>query len=69
MKAIRVHEHGGTGTLKLESQTTRCWFEFTMPVYPVDCKFQARPRGSCAVNGAASTFENEEPVNSILIAS
>ena len=33
MKAIRIFEYGGTGTLKLESQTTRCWFEFTMPVY------------------------------------
>ena len=42
LKAIRVHERGGVGTLKLESQTTRCRFEFTMPVYAVDCKFQAR---------------------------
>jgi hypothetical protein len=32
MKAIRIHEHGGVGTLKLESQTTKCWFESTMPV-------------------------------------
>jgi len=42
MKAIRVQEHGGVGTLKLESQSTRCWFEFMMPVYSVDWKFQAR---------------------------
>jgi len=42
MKAKRIHEYGGDGTLKLESQTTKCWFEFTMPVYPVDWKFQAR---------------------------
>jgi hypothetical protein len=42
MKAIRVQEHGGVGTLKLESLSTRCWFEFMMPMYSVDWKFQAR---------------------------
>ena len=33
-------------------QTTRGWYEYTMPVSSVDWKLQARPFvASCAVNG------------------
>jgi len=46
MKAIRIHEHGGVGRLKLESQATMCWFELRMPVYSVNWKFQGSPPGA-----------------------
>jgi len=61
MKAIRIHEHGGVGRLKLASQATRGWFEVTMPVYSVDWKFQASPPEAVAapmVRRASSKMKN-----------
>jgi hypothetical protein len=73
MKAIRIHEYGGVGTLKQEVPRN---FSITddqvlvriqdASLNPVDWKVRATC-SSCAANGATSTFEKEESVNSILI--